>query len=310
MADLPAALHAQRGIQTGTVQIVTVASTSPLRVNAGGAVVEAFRAGGVPVAPGERVIIPATGPAWILASAEPRPQTGTIAALSGTTAVVNAGGRSFHGVPVITGTPEVGSGVTLLWGETGAVALVAAATPAAPPPQAGGGDAPPVGGGVVTIHAAAIDCGTARAGQWRSDGQARTRAYQGWYAGADRRPNSGFWFFGGQLRGEGTCTSCTMRLVRADTAGQSAPVPIRISLHTAETRPGTPPTLGPVVSTPALARGETGIVDLGAGVGQALLNGTYAGVGISSTSSSDYACLLGPADDALAGQITLTYHRS
>lgn len=307
MASIADALHTQRGIHAGTVQVATVASLSPLQVSVGSSILEAYRAGGVPVAVGERVLIPATGPAWILASAEPRPQTGTIAALSGTTATVNAAGKSYYGVPVVSGSPSVGAGVLLLWGETGAAALVTSAVPGAPPPIAGGTDQG--GGATITVHATATDCGTARAGSWRSDGAARYRAYQGFYAGADKRPNAGYWFYGDQLRGEGTCTSCTIRMVRADTAGVSAAVPIYISLHAAPSRPGTPPTLGPVVSTPSLARGESGVADLGASVGQALLDGSYSGVGISYSGSDHYACLLGPADDALAGQITLTYTR-
>lgn len=307
MDSLSGALHTQRGVHAGIVQVATVASTSPLQVSIGPAILEAYRVGGVPLAVGERVLIPASGPAWILGSAEPRPQTGTIAALSGTTATVNAGGKSYYGVPVVSGSPSIGMGVMLLWGEAGAAALVTSAVPGAPPPIAGSTDQG--GGSTITVHASATDCATARAGSWRTDGAARYRAYQGYYAGADQRPNSGYWFYGGQLQGEGTCTRCTVRLTRADTAGVSAAVPIYISLHAATDRPGTPPTLGPVVSTPSLARGESGVADLGASVGQALLNGSYAGIGISHSGSSDYACLLGPADDALAGQITLTYTR-
>lgn len=304
MTRLPPAVH---------YLVATVATPEPCTLTIGGETVEAINVTGSMLRPGERVLTQATdGSVWVTHILSPRPQTGLVASISGGKATVSAGQELIPDVPIAGATPRVGDRIVLLWGIDGAVGLTLTAPPAPPPPPPPApppapSEAPeaPVVPGVVV--AAAVSAGTARSGKWRTDGSARHRPYQGNYRGGAN--SAGYWFYGGALRGEGEATGCTIRLSRPRSAGIGARVPFRLHSHTADTRPGSPPTLTPLGITAELARGETRVINLGARIGQQFLDGTIAGIGISTSASSEYGSLNGPADDALSGQIKIPYIR-
>lgn len=301
MTRLPPAVH---------YLAATVATSEPCTITIGGDTVEAINVTSSMLRSGERVLTQSVdGSVWVTHILTPRPQTGAVTGISGGKATVSAGQETITDVPIAGAAPRVGDRIVLLWGTEGAVGITLADPPAPPPPTpppapSEAPAAPAVPGAAV---AAAVSAGTARSGKWRTDGTARHRPYQGNYAGGAN--SAGYWFYGGALRSEGTATGCTIRLSRPRSAGIAARVPFRLHSHTADTRPGSPPTLTPLGITAELAWGETRVIDLGARIGQQLLDGTIAGIGISTSVRSEYGSLNGPADDALSGQIKIPYTR-
>lgn len=157
------------------------------------------------------------------------------------------------------------------------------------------------------IDARCTEARTARGGSWRTDSPASYRAIQGfWSAGS---PNTGYFFYGGSLRGEGSVTAARIELVRPRAGGSSGPVRFNLRLHGAESPGSSPPALqdGSVIAP--ISWGERVTVDIGTSWGQKLLNGEASGVAIASSGSSDYGILLGPAEAQLAGRIIIEYMR-
>ena len=87
-------------------------------------------------------------------------------------------------------------------------------------------------------------------------------------------------------------------------------VDFRIRLHAVTGNPGSPPSLfsgSPIIAP--LKWGETALVDLGATIGQQMLDGTVRGLAISYSGTAQYGALYGPSESALAGQILIDYQR-
>lgn len=187
--------------------------------------------------------------------------------------------------------PRIGEHVNLLWGEQGAVAVVAGA-PAQPPPPATLPDPdtphePPA--------TAVIDARPTTALTWRNNQ---------WVHGRPSLPDAAlFWYGPSMLQADGHSHAANLRLTRTLLGPDTTT--LTIATHTMPAPDG-PPEWADTV-TVAVGRGETVTVDLGPDVGQAMLDGHATGIAIHGT---DHITLLGPDDDPLSGQLTITYTRS
>lgn len=320
MADLAAAILAQRQ-SAATYRVGIVRTVSPLVVAVDGVDTPAIRALSGALGVDEQVLVETIeGNSWVTHCLEPRPQQGVVQAVSGGLASVDAGGRTYASVPVIAGTATLGATVSLLWGSVGVQAIAGGSTasPSSPPSPTGTGISPaPTPGSMdadrwesALIDARPVTVTTSRAGSWRTDGNAAYRAYQGHYPGGVSDDNTGWFFYGTALQAAGEATGCTVRLVRPRQVGNAGDVDFQVRLHASATKPGSPPAVlagSPAVAS--LAWGETLTLSLGAAIGQQLLDGTAKGLALVYSGTAEYGALLGPTEQALAGQLVIPYRR-
>lgn len=320
MADeLPAAIRAmQTGLPVGPAQVVSV---SPLRVDRGAGEQDAVSQ--IPAhrhAVGDWVtVISAGGRLRVIGTTAVRPQIATVVSSSGSLTTVQADdGTTLAGLPTV-GTVTTGERVALSWGVDGGVVLgsVGTAAPPPPPPDSGAIDPdptpPPLGDGDGVIIASPTVVRTARSGAWRSDGNARIRAYQGHWTSGSTADNSGYFFYGaGAARGPAGAVilpgAGRIRMRRAPGIGDGAGREVRLRLHGAPTIPGIPPAwIGPAYTLGVIPQGGNIAFPLPDAAGGMLLSGTAAGVGIDMPGTTHYLAIYGPDEAADSGTITLPY---
>ncbi|WP_406168869.1 hypothetical protein [Streptomyces sp. NBC_00996] len=254
-------------------------------------------------------------------------------------ALTNAsGGACIAAVAGIEITARVVTGVTVTAGDTililrrgsvyWAIAVAGAAptvpptaptTPDSPPPDTGDSSPAPKPStttGSLTVHPVATS--TWRDGHWRTDIGSSTSAdtYQGRYGGSGYGRNSGFAFYGSKphtLSGA-TITKCTVRLRRLTSGDYSKRSPT-LRLVSQSTRPSSFPTLNESTTGPALgvinrvSPWETTFT-LPDSWGQAMVDGTRGGLGITVASDSPYIRLAGRGSWSAAWTLTLYWRRT
>ena len=153
---------------------------------------------------------------------------------------------------------------------------------------------------------------SSRGGSYRTDTQGARRAIQGYplviFGTPDTRPSTGWFFYGGRLKYEGTaeCISATLRLAAPSDGGAV----FDLRTHTQQSKGSTPPTASTArVTYAAVKDGETVDVDLGVDVGQQMLTGAVRGLAVVSDSWLGYGSALGPVERTLAGRIVLKIRR-
>ncbi|MFJ8153975.1 hypothetical protein [Streptomyces sp. NPDC094468] len=253
--------------------------------------------------------------------------------LRGTALTAVSGGACLVRVGGITVTARVATTLTIAAGNilllarlastyyvTNVVPAAPTATPATPPPAdsvpVDTGDAPPAPKpvtrtGTLTCVPTATAC--YRDSSWRSDGDPTNSfdLYQGRYGGSSYGRNTGCAFYGSKphtLAGA-TCTKITVKLKRlsaGDYAGRSA----TLRLISQTSRPGGAPTLNESTSGPSLKIGDTSTFTLPTSWGQALIDGTRGGIGISVSSDSPYIHLAGRGSWSAAFTISISWRRS
>lgn len=193
-------------------------------------------------------------------------------------------------------------------------------TPATPPPAdstpVDTGDAPPAPKpitrtGTLTCVPTATAC--YRDGSWRSDGDPTNSfdLYQGRYGGSSYGRNTGVAFYGSKphtLSGA-TCTKATVKIQRLS-AGDYAARSATLRLVSQTSRPGGAPTLNESTSGPSLTIGSSSTFTLPTSWGQALIDGTRGGIGISVSSDSPYIHLAGRGSWSAAFTVTLSWRRT
>ncbi|MEU8710922.1 hypothetical protein [Streptomyces sp. NPDC048663] len=256
--------------------------------------------------------------------------TGTVrgialTAVSGGACLVKVGGITVTARVATTLTIAAGnilllSRVASTYYVTNIVPPAPAATPATPPPAdsvpVDTGDAPPapkptVRTGTLTCVPTATAC--YRDGSWRSDGDPTNSfdLYQGRYGGSSYGRNTGAAFYGSKphtLAGA-SCTRITVKLKRlsaGDFAGRSP----TLRLISQTSRPGGAPTLNETVSGPSLGIGDTSTFTLPTSWGQALIDGTRGGIGITISSDTPYIHLAGRGSWSAAFTIAISWRRS
>ena len=255
----------------------------------------------------------------IIGTSAVRPQIATVLSVAGSLTTVQADdGTILAGLPTV-GVVSSGQRVGIMWGSDGGVVVGSVGTtpPPKPPPDAGAVDPdeppPPAGSPAGRILAAPTIVCTARSGAWRTDGRAGSRAYQGHWTSGSSADNTGYFFYGaGGLKGPSGAVIVPggprIRMRRDTAAGVGAARLIRLRLHGAPTRPGTPPAwIGSAVVIGSIAQGgnvEFPIPDAHAAL---LLSGAAAGVGIDMPGTTDYLAIYGPSEAADSGTITLPY---
>lgn len=193
-------------------------------------------------------------------------------------------------------------------------------TPATPAPADSApvdtGDPPPAPKpttttGTLTCVPVATAC--YRDGSWRSDGDPTNSfdLYQGRYGGSSYGRNIGAAFYGSKphtLNGA-TCTKATVKIKRlsaGDYGGRSA----TLRLISQTTRPGGAPTLNESTSGPSLTVGSSTTFTLPTSWGQALIDGTRGGIGISVSSDDPYIHLAGRGSWSAAFTLSLSWRRT
>lgn len=193
-------------------------------------------------------------------------------------------------------------------------------TPATPPPAdtppVDTGDTPPapkptVTTGTLTCVPIATSC--YRDGSWRSDGDPVNSfdLYQGRYGGSSYGRNTGAAFYGSKphtLNGA-TCTKATVKIKRMS-AGDFAARSATLRLISQTSRPGGAPTLNESTSGPSLTIGSSTTFTLPTSWGQALIDGTRGGIGISVSSDDPYIHLAGRGSWSAAFTVSLSWRRT
>ncbi|RPE44171.1 hypothetical protein EDD90_7401 [Streptomyces sp. Ag109_O5-1] len=246
-------------------------------------------------------------------------------AVSGNACLVKVGG--------ITVTARAATGLTIAAGNVLLLARLASTyyvinvvpaapttTPATPAPAdstpVDTGDTPPapkpvVRTGTLTCVPTATAC--YRDGSWRSDGDPTNSfdLYQGRYGGSSYGRNTGVAFYGSKphtLSGA-TCTRATVQIKRLS-AGDYAARSATLRLVSQTSRPGGAPTLNETTSGPSLTIGATSTFTLPTSWGQALIDGTRGGIGISVSSDDPYIHLAGRGSWSAAFTVTISWRRS
>jgi len=233
----------------------------------------------------------------------------------------------------ITVTARVATGLTvaagniLLMGRLGSTYYVTNVVPAAPtstpttPPPADStqpdtGDAPPAPKPVTTtgtLTCVPVSTACYRDGSWRSDGDPTNSfdLYQGRYAGSSYGRNTGCAFYGSKphtLSGA-TCTRATVKIKRLS-AGDFSARSATLRLVSQTSRPGGAPTLNESTSGPGLTIGSSTTFTLPTSWGQALIDGTRGGIGISVSSDDPYIHLAGRGAWSAAFTVSLSWRRT
>lgn len=193
-------------------------------------------------------------------------------------------------------------------------------TPATPAPTdstpVDTGDPPPAPKpttttGTLTCVPVATSC--YRDGSWRSDGDPTNSfdLYQGRYGGSSYGRNTGAAFYGSKphtLNGA-TCTKATVKIKRLS-AGDYGARSATLRLISQTTRPGGAPTLNESTSGPSLTIGSSTTFTLPTSWGQALIDGTRGGIGISVSSDDPYIHLAGRGSWSAAFTLSLSWRRT
>lgn len=295
-------------------------------LGAGGEPVDLRRTTAWVANPGDQVLVLRVGSdAWAVGPVTdqaPPPATATVVSYAAGVATVILG-EPFGDMP-LPSVVEVASGDTvgIVWhrdatGEwvgfiVGKLLASPGAAPPPPSPPPGTGDRPGTDAKIEPLRVPAAETHTWRQG-WRTD---RFDLYQG-NAGSyslQPYPQSGYWFYGrgafDDYKGE-TIGSIRMDVKVIGGAGAGGQVDVRFRLHTAPTRPNGLPTLVGAEHVIRLAPGDyTGkkALTLPPAFGQALADGSAAGVAIVATSTADYRGIHGVAAHAASGHLTITSH--
>ncbi|MET7479527.1 hypothetical protein ABZT17_34910 [Streptomyces sp. NPDC005648] len=248
-----------------------------------------------------------------------------LTAVSGNACLVSVGGITI--TARVATTLTIAAGNILLMGRLGStyyvISVVPAAptsTPSTPPPadsaQPSTGDPAPspkptVTTGTLTCVPTATSC--YRDGSWRSDGDPTNSfdLYQGRYSGSSFGRNTGVAFYGSKphtLNGA-TCTKATVKIKRLS-AGDFAARAATLRLVTQTSRPSGAATLNESTSGPSLAIGSSSTFTLPTSWGQALIDGTRGGIGITVSSDDPYIHLAGRGSWSAAFTLTLSWRRT
>lgn len=296
-----------------TLQARIVTAVTPLTVDVNGTPrVVANALGGVAVRLGDSLLVStAGGVARAIANLTPLPTLGTVTALDTTTVTVSAGGLS-SALAWAGAKPAVGDVVGIVWSASGSyvVGKLSQSAPTLP-----GGTAPvstadpvPTAPKIYTLTIPAITVCSADPGGWTSYGSYGTTAVQGAWTGTNYK--RGFWFYGAAFGGNPgrTCLSLTIELQRGPAGlGSSAATPAHLYLHDGVSKGGSPPNIvgGEILATSGFLFGETKSIPVPASAGQALLNGTAAGIAVVQNSTADHAQFAGITSYAASGRLTM-----
>lgn len=210
-------------------------------------------------------------------------------------------------VPVITVVPSAPGGgwseLTAVYGQDGddTQPTLQFVRPVTPPPAPGG-----------TRQVPANDSHTWDGiNGWRGGNR---DVYQGSGAAVGFPTSSkGLWFYPSipALLPGATVTRLQITVHRDARGGKADSVPLRFYLHDYPTQPAGEPAMADAFGGDPLmlSWGATNLTpfDLPPAWGQALVDGTHAGIGIYSTNTEDYSIYLGPDRDAASGRLTITY---
>lgn len=248
-----------------------------------------------------------------------------LTAVSGGACLVRVGGIQI--TARVATTLTIAAGNILLMARLGSTYYVINVVPAAPTTTpstpapadstpADTGDAPPAPKpttrtGTLTCVPTATAC--YRDGSWRSDGDPINSfdLYQGRYGGSSYGRNSGCAFYGSKphtLSGA-TCTKATVKIKRLS-AGDYSARSATLRLITQTSRPGGAPAFNESTSGPSLKIGDTSTFTLPVSWGQALIDGTRGGIGISVSSDDPYLHLAGRGSWSAAMTLTISWRRS
>lgn len=246
-------------------------------------------------------------------------------AVSGNACLVKVGGivvtaRAASGLTVAAGNVLLVAREASTYYAFAVVPAAPTTTPAAPAPAdstpVDTGDTPPtpkptVRTGTLTCVPTATAC--YRDGSWRSDGDPTNSfdLYQGRYGGSSFGRNTGCAFFGSKphtLSGA-TCTKATVQIKRLS-AGDFSARSATLRLISQTSRPGGAPTLNETTSGPSLTIGSSTTFTLPTSWGQALIDGTRGGIGISVSSDDPYIHLAGRGSWSAAFTIAISWRRS
>ncbi|MFI1767529.1 hypothetical protein ACH41H_36530 [Streptomyces sp. NPDC020800] len=183
----------------------------------------------------------------------------------------------------------------------------------APPPDTGDKPPPPkptVTTGTLTCVPTATAC--YRDGSWRSDGDPVSSfdLYQGRYSGSSYGRNTGCAFYGSKphtLNGA-TCTKATLKVKRLS-AGDYSARSATLRLITQTSRPAGAPTLNESTSGPSLKINGSTTFTLPTSWGQALIDGTRGGIGITVSSDDPYIHLAGRGSWSAAFTVSISWRR-
>lgn len=246
-------------------------------------------------------------------------------AVSGNACLVKVGGivvtaRAATGLTVAAGNVLLVAREASTYYAFAVVPAAPTSTPAAPAPAdstpVDTGDTPPapkptVRTGTLTCVPTATAC--YRDGSWRSDGDPTNSfdLYQGRYGGSSYGRNTGAAFYGSKphtLSGA-TCTKITVAIKRLS-AGDFAARSATLRLISQTSRPSGAPTLNETTSGPSLTIGSSSTFALPVSWGQALIDGTRGGIGISVSSDDPYIHLAGRGSWSAAFTIAISWRRS
>lgn len=252
---------------------------------------------------------------------------GILAGIAASTATSGACAAYVSGVQVtvrvVTGV-TVAVGATLLIARQGSTYWAIGAVPAPPavPSTPSGADPPVVGDvspapkpatrtGVLTCNP--VSTATFRDGSWRSDLGPVDSAdtYQGRYSGSSYGQNSGYAFYGSKpntLAGA-TCLGITLHAQRLNAGDYAARTPT-LRLVTQTTRPGGAPTLNETTAGPSLPiGGSVAAFALPTSWGQALIDGTRGGIGMTVAADSPYIQLAGRSSWSAAWVLAIRWQK-
>lgn len=246
-------------------------------------------------------------------------------AVSGGACLVTVGGITVTARVATTLTIATGNILLLArLGSTYYVINVVPAAPAATPAPPAPSDTPPVDTGdkppapkptttTGTLTCVPVSTACYRDGSWRSDGDPVNSfdLFQGRYGGSSYGRNTGVAFYGSKphtLNGA-TCTKVTVKIKRLS-AGDFSARSATLRLVSQTTRPGGAPTLNESTSGPSLKIGDSTTFTLPTSWGQALIDGTRGGIGISISSDDPYIHLAGRGSWSAAFTVAISWRRS
>lgn len=229
----------------------------------------------------------------------PRPETGTITAVGGTTVTVDIGGTATTCAYSLHYSPTVGDTVELGWWVNPPYVLgkrsFAPSTPSAPAPPA----APPTQQAGQSAFVA-IESRSFRDGGWRTDTDDVVQGDTAEYPG---HANSGAWFYGTapmSLAGK-TVTRC--RIYLAGRSSEVATPTVHLYRHTSTSRPSGDVSRVEGPSDHARDDKASGYVDLPVDWGQDIVN-SGGGIGITGES---YTRLWGLGGHGQSGQLVIDW---
>lgn len=309
------------------VTTATITGVSPLRIRGASGGVLVQRTYGWPVSVGDLVLVLRVGSAvWAIGPvSQPVYPAGvgtvTGAAVGGLVPVLTddgRGGTRTVNVPGPTGL-TTGARVGLSWAQTptgwmGHITTVLSANPTgapAPPPPAVNPvqpDEPPVVSQPRDLEVPASEIRTWRDGKWRG-ADAKGAAYMGRYASSSYGANHGFWAYGpgafSPLNGlEVTSFEVWMRALGG--VGPGAATPIYFRMHDAARFSSSYPALSPQAHDDhELRDNASGWLALPPAWGQALVDGTWAGLAVVYNGSAHYNAFASLAADGNSGAIRM-----